>query len=168
MLIKRDGFFCFYCKIRLMDEYDYEHLDGNRLYSPIENIVLSHHACNIEKITNGEYQLMADEKLLQNEQMSLHYLEDDSAHEQNSSEVQINNLNYNFTEKYISERKTSDGRALMEDMLAEIPYLTQKQFHHGSEQSVRRYIKQLTCKASDWEVIKDEKGKKWIVDRKLN
>ena len=112
-----------------------------------------------------EYQLMADEKLLQNEEMGLHYLEDPTAHDQNSSEIEINNALFNFTKQYISEKIATDGRISFNDALAEIPYLTQQRFNHGSEQSIRRYIKQLTCSVAEWQVVKDENNKKWICKR---
>ena len=70
LLINRDkGLFCFYCKEPLTGEYIFEHLSGNRHDNRIENIVTSHQKCNIEKIESMEFQLMADEKLAQNDKM---------------------------------------------------------------------------------------------------
>jgi len=161
ILIKRDhGFICLYCKEPLTGEYIFEHLNGNRHDNRIENIVTSHQKCNIEKIESMEYQLMADEKLLQNEELGLHYLEDGTAHEQNSSL-------YNFHKKYISEQIAIEGRYAFNDAIAELPYLCQQRFGHGSEMSTRRYLKQLTNKLSDLQIIKDDKNKKWICKREV-
>ena len=168
MLIKRDdGFQCFYCKAVLKSNYVFDHLNGNRLDNRIENFVLSHQKCNIDKIENVEYQLIADEKLAQNEEMGLHYLEDGTAHENNSSEIEINKALYNFTKQHITEKIALEGKYSFNDAIAELPYLSQERFRHGSEMSIRRYIKQLTCKSSEWQVIKDDKNKKWITKRNV-
>ena len=168
ILIKRDhGFICLYCKEPLTGEYIFEHLNGNRHDNRIENIVTSHQKCNIEKIESMEYQLMADEKLLQNEELGLHYLEDGTAHEENSSEIEINKILYNFTKQYITEKIALEGKYSFDDAISELPYLCQERFGHGSEATIRRYLKQLTCKASEWQVIKDDKNKKWITKRNV-
>jgi len=169
IIIKRDkGFSCLYCSDPLKDDYIFEHLNGNRKDNRTENIVLAHQKCNIKKIDNIEYQLIADQKLEQNEEMGLSYLEDETAHENNSSEIEINKALYNFTKQYITEKIVTDVNVSFDDTIAELPYLTQERFGHGSEQSVRRYIKQLTCKASEWQLVKDDKSKKWICKRVLN
>ncbi len=167
-LINRDkGLFCFYCKEPLKGEYIFEHLNSNRHDNRIENIVTSHQKCNIDKIKNLEYQLMADEKLAQNEELGLKYLEDSTAHEENSSEIEINKTLYNFTKQYITEQIALDGKYSFNDAISELPYLSQERFGHGSEMTTRRYIKQLTSKVSDLQIIKDDKNKKWICKREV-
>ena len=168
ILIKRDhGFICLYGKEQLKDDYIFEHLSGNRFDNRIENIALSCQTHNIEKINSLEFQLIADEKLQQNEEMGLHYLEDSTAHEENSSEIQINTSLYNFHKKYINEQITLEGRYAFNDAIAELPFLCQDRFGHGSEMSTRRYLKQLTNKLSDLQIIKDDKNKKWICKREV-
>ena len=168
ILIKRDkGFVCLYCKEQLTDEYIFEHLDDNRNHNEIENIVLAHQSCNIKKIDYIEYGLVAEDKLKENQEMGLYYLEDESAHEQNSSEIEINKALFNFTEQYIAEKIVTDVNISFDDAITELPYLCQKRFGHGSEQSVRRYVKQLTCKASEWQVVRDDKNKKIICKRNV-
>ena len=167
-LIQRDGGFnCFYCKEALTPEYVYEHL-VKRSDPQMINIVLSCQPCNIKKINNIDYQLMAQEKFKQNEEAGLKYLEDTESHKQYSSEIEINKILYSFHKQYISERIASDGQYLFDDAIAELPYLCQERFDHGSEITTRKYIKQLTSKVTKWQVVKDDKGKKIICKRVLN
>ena len=166
MLINRDkGFACFYCKKTLTDEYVFDHLSSKRQDNRIENLVLACQSCNIKKIESVEFQLMADEKLLQNEELGLHYLEDPTAHENNSSEIEINTSLYNFHKKYINEQIALEGKYAFNDAIAELPFLCQDRFGHGSEMSTRRYLKQFTSKVSDLQIIKDDKNKKIICKR---
>jgi len=162
-LIQRDdGFNCFYCKDHLTGEYIYEHLNDNRQDNRVDNLVTAHQSCNIKKIDSLEYQLMAQEKLMQNEEAGLKYSEDETAHENNSSEIEINKALYRFAEQYIIERIVVDVNISYDDTLSELTYLAQERFGHGSESTFRKYLKSLTCKVSKWQVVKDDKNKKII------
>jgi len=167
-LIQRDGFSCHYCQKQLGSDYVYDHLDDNRFHNQIENIVLACQSCNIKKATHFDLQFLAQEKRKQNEEMGLKFVEDRSISENLPSEIEINKTLYNFTKQYITERVNTDGSLPYTDALNEIVYLCQEKFGHGSEQTVRRYINQLTCGVADYQVIKDQEGKKQIVKRKLN
>jgi len=168
IIIQRDGGLnCLYCPEILSSDYVFDHLNNQRQDNRVENIITSHQSCNIEKINNIDFQLIAAEKLKQNEEAGLKYLEDQTAHENNSSEIEINKALYSFHKKYISERIASDRQYLFDDAIAELPYLCQERFGHGSEATTRKYIKQLTCKAADWQVVKDDKGKKLICKRNV-
>ena len=83
-------------------------------------------------------------------------------------EIEINKTLYNFTKQYISEHVQTDGKYSFDDAITELPFLCQERFGHGSEQTIRRYVKQLTCGVAPFQVIKDESNKKWIVRRTLN
>ena len=74
---------------------------------------------------------------------------------------------YSFHKKYILERIASDGQYLFDDEIAELPYLCQEKFDHGSEITTRKYIKQLTSKVTKRQVVKDDKGKKIICKRNV-
>jgi len=69
-LVKRDGNQCFYCKGTFSDThpYEYDHLNNILKDSRPENLVLTHHECQIKKKYNSDYQIMAYEKLKLNEQ----------------------------------------------------------------------------------------------------
>jgi len=167
-LIQRDGFKCHYCETALESSYVYDHLDDNRFHNQIENIVLSCQSCNIKKASNFDLKLIAQEKRKRNEEMAIKFVEDKTAGENLPSEIEINKTLYSFAKQYLSERVNTDGSLPYTDALNEIVYLCQEKFGHGSEQTVRRYINQLTCGVADYQVIRDQENKKQIVKRKLN
>jgi len=168
ILIKRDdGFNCFYCKESLKGDYIFEHLNSNRQDNRIENLVLACQPCNIKKINYSDYGLMAQDKLKQNEEAGLKYLEDEGAHQNNSSEIEINKILYKFTEQYLSERIAADTNISYEDTLTELTYIAQERFGHGSEPTFRKYLKSFTCKVSQLQVVRDNKNKKIICKRNV-
>jgi len=166
ILIQRDnGFLCFYCQEPLKGDYIFEHLNSNRQDNRIENLVLACQPCNIKKIHYSDYGLMAQDKLEQNEEAGLKYLEDEGAHENNSSEIEIGKLLYRFTEQYLSERIAADINISFDDTLDELTYHAQKRFGHGAEPTFRRILKPLTCKDSQFQVVRNDKNKKIICKR---
>ena len=168
ILIQRDsGLNCLYCKEPLTGDYIFEHLNSKRLDNRIENLALSCQSCNIKKITNCDLELIAADKLKQNEEAGLKYLEDTEAHKQYSSEIEINKVLYSFTEQYVSEQITTNVNISFDDTLTELTYLAQKRYGHGSEATFRKYLKSLTCKVSELQVVKDDKGKKIICKRNV-
>ena len=168
ILIQRDsGLNCLYCKEPLTGDYIFEHLNSKRLDNRIENLALSCQSCNIQKITNCDLELIAADKLKQNEEAGLKYLEDTEAHKQYSSEIEINKLLYAFTEQYVSEQIAIHVNISFDDTLTELTYLAQKRYGHGSEATFRKYLKSITCKVSELQVVKDDKGKKIICKRNV-
>jgi len=163
------GFICYQCDDTLKPgHYVFEHLNDRRDDTRYENTGLGCVSCNNKKPYELDMQLKAQELLAKKEEAGLKYLEDETAHEQTSSEININKALYSFTKQYITEKIVTDVNVSFDDAVSELPYLTQERFGHGSEQSVRRYLKQLTCKASEWQVVKDDKNKKIICKRVLN
>jgi len=159
---------CFYCHEPLTNEYDIDHLNDNPRDNRFENYEVCHHKCNIEKQNNYDYKIIAKEQLRLNEEAGYKFLEDEGAHSQNPTEIQVNKTLYVFHKQYISERIAADGQYLYEDALAELPYLCQEKFGHGSEVTTRKYIKQLTSKVTKWQIVTDDKGMKIICRRVLN
>jgi len=163
------GFICYQCDETLKPgHYCFEHLNDRRDDTRYENTALSCNRCNIKKIDDYDMKLKALELLKKKEEAGLKYLEDKTAHEQNSSEIEINKALYNFTKQYISEHVQTDGKYSFDDAIAELPFLCQERFGHGSKQTIRRYVKQLTCGVAPFQVIKDESNKKWICKRVMN
>jgi len=161
IVIHRDGGLnCLYCKEALTGDYVWDHLNSQRTDNRVDNLVTAHQSCNIKKITYGDYQLAAQDKLEQNEEAGLKYLEDEGATENNSSEIEINKALYSFTNQYLSERIAADTNISFDDTLTELTYLAQERFGHGSEPTFRKYLKSLTCKVSQLQVVRDEKNKK--------
>ena len=163
------GFICYQCEQTLKPgHYCYEHLNDKRDDTRYENTGLACNSCNIKKIDDFDMKLKASELLKKKEEAGLKYLEDKTVHEQYSSEIEINKAMYTFTQQFLLERINTDGKIEFSDVLDCIVYLCQERFGHGSEQTVRRYIKQLTCGVAPYKVIRDEKNQKWIVKRSEN
>ncbi len=168
IVITRDGGLnCLYCKDALTGDYVWDHLNNNRQDNRVDNLVTAHQSCNIKKITYGDYQLMAQDKLEQNEEAGLKYLEDGTAHENNSSEIEINKALYSFTEQYLSEQIATHVNISFDDTLSELVYLSQERFGHGAESTMRKYLKSLTCKVSKLQVVRDDNNKKIICKRNV-
>ena len=167
--IQRDnGFICLFCKEPLGRDYIREHLSNNRNDNRRENMALVCRSCNLKKINNYDYQIIAADKLKQNEDASAKFLEDTEAHKQYSSEIEISKLLYGFAEQYLSEQTTLNGSISFDDTLAELTYLTQEKYGHGSENTFRRILKSLTCKVAKFQVVKNtDTGEKLICKRNV-
>ncbi len=173
LLIARDGGFrCFYCKKELkINEYVYEHLNGNRNDNRPENIVLSCQSCNIKKIDSFDLQIMAQDKLKENESKNFvrerNYLEVHGS-QHASTEIDINVSNSDITEQYITEKVNTDRLIPCSEALNCCAYLCRKKTGHGSLQAVRNYIALLTSEVGPFMIVKDQNGKKIIVKRSGN
>ena len=168
IIIHRDnGFNCLYCKEPLTGDYVWEHLNSNRQDNRIENLALACQSCNIKKITNYDLGLVAAEKLKQNEDAGLKYLEDHGAFENNSSEININQTMRPFVKRWISERIVTDGKVELSEAINCLVYLCQENYSHGAEPTIRRYVKEMTCSVAEWQVVKDDKNKKIICKRNV-
>ncbi len=107
LLIERDGACCLYCKCMLsLDKIIYEHLNNDRSDNRFENLTLSCQSCNIKKITDPDLQIIAKEKLKQNEDgnfLSERNFVEDVQTQNVSTEIGINVSNYDLSLKYIAE-----------------------------------------------------------------
>ena len=166
-LIHEFGFVCYQDNEPLGKDYVFEHLNDNRLDSRYENIALAHQSCNIKKINDYDMKLKAQDLLKKREEAGLKYLEDGAAHENNSSEIEINKVLWSFTQQYVSERIAADTNISFDDTLSELTFIAQQRFGHGSEPTFRKYLKSITCKASQLQVVRDDKNKKIICKRNV-
>ena len=164
ILIERDGFRCFYCNGNFEgNQYIFEHLNNKRTDNRIENIVLAHQKCNIEKIDNIGYFLDAQFKLKENEDR-LFLGENIAESVAVPTEITISHQCYEITEKRLSEVINTHGKYKFKEALYDCAYLCRKKTGNGSEQAIRRHINTLTCTVSEFEIIKKDGGK-WIVKR---
>ena len=169
-LIERDGgCCCFYCRRKLgITEVKFEHLNCNRTDNRPENIVISCQSCNVKKITSSDLQIIAKDKLKQNENgnfLSERNFVEDTGSQNVSTEININVSNYDVTRKYITEVIQTDGSILKSDALNSCVYLCKEKTGHGSQQSVRNYIDTLTSSVGPFMIICDENNKNLIVKR---
>ena len=170
LLIERDGgCYCFYCRRKLsITEVIYEHLNNKRSDNRQENIVISCQSCNVTKITSSDLQIIAKEKLKQNENgnfLSERNLAESYEPHNTSTEIDINISNFEITEKYLTEVIQTDDSILYLDALNSCVYLCKKKTGHGSQQSVRNYIDTLTSSVGPFMIIRDENNKNLIVKR---
>ena len=164
-LIQRDSFKCFYCKQIMGKKYYFDHLDNNPDHSVVENIVLCHQNCNVKKVTYIDYQIMAKDKLKQNEEEL--FVREKNTHFDYTSEIGINVKTYEMTESFLNNEIDTKGYALFKDTLNSIVFLCKKKFGHGSVQSVRNHLDVLTTSVAPYEITKNDANQK-IITRKEN
>ena len=167
-IIKRDGgFICFYCKKTLsLTHFVYEHLNCNRKDNRIENVVHACFTCNNRKKDNFDMQLLAQNKLHENE-ISNSMGEKISSKPRELKELDISKENYEIAEDFIIKEVDLKGFILVSEAKNSISYLCRKNNRTGSPQAVTNYIMTLTSMVAPFEIIKNKEGKKIIV-RKAN
>ena len=169
LIIKRDGENCLYCGKKLNHRtHIFEHLNNNRNYNELENIVLACQSCNNKKQHDSEMQILALEKLKVNEKsnfMRERNLEGEINSHEASTEIEINVSNFDITEQYITDIVDCDGCVAFTDALNSCVALCKEKTGHGSHQSVRNYILALTSTLGDFEIVRGENGRKEIIRR---
>jgi len=172
-LIERDGSLCcWFCKKKLpLNGVIVEHLNGKRNDNRLENKVLACQSCNIKKIDHPDLQILAKEKLAENEKKIFvrerKFVEDTEA-TKSDSEIEINQVSYVIVERFLSEKISTDGNVLFKEALNSCTFLCKKQTNHGSKQATRNHIDTLACEIGPFMVTKNENGKKIIVKRDGN
>jgi len=170
LIIKRDGENCSFCGKKLDHKtHIFEHLNNNRSYNELENIVLACQSCNNKKSHDPEMKKLALEKLMVNEKsnfMRERNLEDEINSHEASTEIEINVSNFDITEQYISDVVNCDGYIGYSDALNSCVALCKEKTGHGSQQSVRNYLAALTSTLGCFEITRDENRKKIILRRK--
>ncbi|MGY5148621.1 MAG: hypothetical protein ACW9W3_00990 [Candidatus Nitrosopumilus sp. bin_68KS] len=181
---KRDGDICFYCLMPFVNDVPslrrtIDHANNNPVDNRTENLLLCHLECNEKKKRNSDWQIKANEKLMQNE------IDAESLCERGRKK-------YAETGKDIDELKEGDINlivnklTLMElesklpktngysvfpynKMLKNIHYLLIKQTGgRGSEQAVRRALDAQCSDYAQWKSEKLGKGNRIIRRRKFD
>ena len=169
LLIKRDGFFCWYCHEALViNKHVFDHLNNNRKDDRIENLVLACRSCNNKKPHDSDMKHIAMMKLKQN--MESNFLRErkflvDEHTKEASPEIEINVSNYEITLQFITEKVKWNSYLLFSEALHCAVYLCKEKTGHGSSQSVYGYIKTLTCEVAPFKIVRDENNRKIIVKR---
>ena len=165
----RDGkFACWYCDkdFLSLSDYLYDHLNNKRTDNRVDNIVLACNTCNNKKPHDCDMQLLALEKLADNENRN--YMRDNKglrAKRKDSTEIEISTQNYEVAKQWLIREVDSKKFVLFNDALNSISYECREKTGHGSQQSIRNYINTLTSLAGPFELAKNDKGKK-IIRRK--
>lgn len=164
---QRDGEICLYCKKPLGKKYVLEHLNDDRSDNRLENFCLAHPSCNVAKKYHADYQILAKEKLLENESALFIPIEDKTDDEA-STEIKISKNNFDIVEQYLSEKIVLDEKISWDDALYGATYKCKKLTGFGSVQCIRNYLKILTSSESKFMQTKDESKNKIIVRRTGN
>lgn len=166
------GFNCLYCNKGLtIGDFVFEHLNGNRTDNRLENLALAHQSCNIQKITNFDYQIIASEQLKKNEdQIFLRERNgvEDKSLTGGSTEIDINVTNSDIVEQFLMERISTDGSIPFAEALDSLVFTCKKKTGHGSHQSIRNYLNALASAVGPFMIMKNESGKKIITKRSGN
>jgi len=160
---QRDGDICLYCENPIGSKCILDHLNDNRSDNRLENFVNAHQSCNVAKSSNFDYQIIAMDKLQQNEKGLFIPKEEDNP--EASTEIKISQNNYEITEQYISEKVITDGEIAWHDALYGSVYQCKKKTDYGSVQCVRNYLFSLTCPEAPFMRTKNEFGKSVIQRR---
>lgn len=176
---------CLYCGQNFIDndpDYDreWDHLDCNRRNNTPENLAWAHRRCNILKERKLDWQYIAQDKKKQNEKWhggSLGEREGNkTAHTQMQPNEQIDaNADAALeTEKYLTERLLplpgkipAEQRLDFTEAADVIAYRCYKKHGHGSQNTITRILKMLTCDDSPFDRVKQD-GRTWIVRRTGN
>ena len=154
---------CFYCEQRFIKSKKWQkvwdHLNNNESDNRPENLVFAHFYCNEKKRFDGEYQILAHEKLKENEKLGLESLggggENDSADRdvsmQPNEQIDANKESTKEAELYLIERLLpQNGKPPVDDELDfndcadAIAFRCYKRYGHGSQNTVTRILKMLT------------------------
>ncbi len=176
-LIARDGHKCFYCKGPFgKTGYVFEHLNDNPGDNRFDNLVLSHQSCNVRKASSADFQIMAKEKLKENE--SKNFLVEwererkHSTHKETSDEADLNKTIIKLAKQFLIQEllpqlgHTPRRKEIpMKEAIECICYLVQEETGRGSHTAVQRHLETLTCVISKDFARKEVNGKKYIVRR---
>ena len=174
IITERDGDVCFYCKMPFVPQVpkwslEFDHLNCNREDNRIENLVITHQECNQKKKYDSDMQILAREKLKENENSgSLGEGEEERKsviHTETNMEIDSNIEFARITEEFLTERlKSRQGKLPAEteldskETMDTIAYLCRKETGHGSQNTIRRIIDEFCCPLGDFEKIK-KKGR---------
>jgi hypothetical protein len=179
---------CFYCQQQFIEnDTDYckewEHLNNNTGDNRPENLVWAHAKCNELKKKNFDWQFKAHEKLKKNVIWHSESLggrgekEAKTTHTQAQPNEQIdaNADAISVCEQYIAERLLphfSDRQAAEKeldwtDTEDALSFLCYKKFRHGSQNTIRRYLKLLTSGPAPFKK-ESRDGRDFIIRRTEN
>lgn len=179
---------CFYCEQPFIEHdklycKEWEHLNNNAEDNRPENFVWAHARCNELKKTNTDWQIRAHDKLKKNVRWHSESLggrageEAKTAHTQAQPNEQIdaNADAISVCEKYLIERllPTASGRDAAEteldwqDTEDALSFICYRKFKHGSQNTIRRYLKLLTSGPAPFKSLQKD-GRTYIVRRTEN
>jgi len=170
----RDLYVCLYCKEEFTETHppEWEHLNNNPNDSRPENLVFAHKECNNRKKFNPEYQVLAHEKLIQNERAVLtceRTLADTGTTKELTSQQEINKANMKIAKQFIQEQTINNEELILRDAANAIVDICQDNNGTGSQSAVYRYIESFTNPfTGKFTISINQKGEKIIRRRTEN
>jgi len=167
ILIKRDGFQCFFCKVAFSEliPAEYDHLNNDTTDNRLENWVFCCHPCNNKKKFNPEMQMIALEKLKENER-SVFVGERTGAYEDTLSEQEISKINKGIAKNFIQEHTINNESLILKDAINAIVNLCNDNNETGSQSAIYRYVESW-CNPYNGFLIKEKNPDGvWIIRRR--
>lgn len=178
---------CFYCCQEFIEndpQYckEWEHLNNDEQDNRPENLVWAHARCNELKKKNADWQILAHDKLKKNVRFHSESLGgregggSSTAHTQIQPNEQIDaNADAAIeAEKFLTERLLPflgklplEERIDFSDAADTIAFRCYKKHGHGSQNTITRILKMLTCGDAPFEKVKQD-GRTWIRRRTGN
>jgi len=149
LTIRDDPKNCFYCMKPFTDTNPrvWEHLDNDDTHNYPENLVWSHHSCNVKKRMDDKMLAKAQGKLTMNIQSDLFTsagtLADTGTTKDTTSQQEISKCNNRITKQFLLEHTIND-ELLLKDAVNAIVDICQDNNDTGSQSAVYRYIDSLT------------------------
>jgi len=168
IILKRDGSKCFYCKREFTETIppEHDHLNNKPNDSRPENLVFCCHVCNNKKKTNPDMQVLAQEKMIQNEKAvfacagtagtaidkkaefvmgggvkpTFQLLPDTGTTQQLTSQQEISKINMQITKQFLQEHTINGEKPILKDVVNAIVNLCQDNNGTGSQSAVYRYV----------------------------
>ena len=93
---------------------------------------------------------------------------EDLSHQEASTEIDINQKNFELTKKFLFERIKVDGSMTYSNALNSCAFYCRGKTGHGSQQAIRNYLDMLTSDVGPFMIARDDNNKKIIVLREGN
>jgi len=169
IVIERDGLICLYCKLGFTDtnQYQIDHLNDDTSDNRPENWCLCHRSCNNRKKFSPEFQLIAKEKLKENEK-TVSVRERTHAHlkvehpEGLTSSQQISYANKPIAKEWLYNHIMEEGQVTQSEVVPAIADILEKRTGTGSQQAVRNYINSW-CNRYTGEFTKTKEAGKFVI-----
>ena len=171
-LSRRDGPQYFYCS----ENFDhsshelkltFDHLDDNPFNNERENLVLAHWKCNQLKKSYPEYQLMAKNKLHEN-QVSFDSIgeSETTSPKPASKEIDLNVAIKKLTWEYLQDRLVRQNVPALNynDTAHSISFIFWERSGHGSSETVKRHLNDFCSTAAPFKAV-EENGETVIVKK---
>jgi len=182
---KRDGYVCLYCSESFTDTNpsEIDHLNDDYRDNRPENWVECHRACNVKKKDSPEFQLIAREKLEQNERglsvreraNAQRMIENTGNTEGLTSSQAISKANMPIAKEWLHLNINLAGTIQLQRAVPSMTAYCRKRTGWGSQQAMRRYIEEwCTLESGEFVLFKEDgvlmirlRDEKQTIDNKI-